>query len=58
MCIVTLTLEIQPLLKVIAQPWVMDKNGVKYDTDLTLQQGVMTQLYIYFMLSVNLTLKK
>ena len=37
MCIVTLTLEIRPLIKVMTQPWVMDNNCVIYYPDPTWQ---------------------
>ena len=37
MCTVTLTLEILPWFKVMKQPWVMDKNCVKYYPDQTWQ---------------------
>ena len=36
-CIVTLTLEICPWVKIMTHPWVMDNNCVKYYLDSTWQ---------------------
>ena len=43
MCIVTLTSEIWPWVKVMTHPWVMDNNCVKYYPESTWQWGVMAR---------------
>ena len=42
-CIVTLTLEIWPWVKVMTHPWVMDNNCVKLYPDTTWQWGNMVR---------------
>ena len=45
-CIVTMTSEIWPWVKVITHLWVMDNNCVKYYPDPTWQWGVMARTWI------------
>ena len=51
-CIVTLTLEIWPWVKVMTQPWVMDNSCVKYYPDPTWKWGVMARTRIFGMCSL------
>ena len=55
-CTMTLTLEIQPWVKVMTHPWVMDNNCVKYPYP-TWQWGVMTGHRFWYVCSVTLTIE-
>ena len=55
-CTVTMASETWPWVKVMAHPWVMDNNCVKYYLDPTWQWGVLARTQIWVCLQCDLDL--